>query len=116
VATSGAGGRTSGGPATGPDALTVIPFGEGMTRPSLLSKIDPTYTRDALAAKVQGLMLVKCVITTRGNLESCRVVKGLPHMDSAVLSALAQWRYSPVLFQGKAVNVDYVIPVRLVLP
>ena len=87
-----------------------------MTRPTLVSKIDPTYTREALEARVEGLMLVKCVISTAGALQNCRVVKGLPHMDAAVLGALRGWRYTPVTYQGAPVSVDYVIPVRLVLP
>jgi protein TonB len=96
--------------------LTVIPFGEGMTRPSLLSKVDPAYTREAIEAKVEGLMLVKCVITKQGALQRCRVVKGLPHMNDAVLTALASWRFTPITYQGQPVDVDYTIPVRLVMP
>jgi protein TonB len=94
----------------------VLPFRDGMTRPALLSKVDPLYTREAREANVEGLILTKCVISTLGTLKSCRIVKGIPLMDQAVLSALAQWRYSPVLYQGKAVTVEYVIPVRLVRP
>ena len=73
--------RSAGG-GTGPTAKgegeSVLPFGPGMTRPSLLSKTDPTYTREALAASVQGLMLVKCTITLQGALTACRVVKVFP--------------------------------------
>jgi protein TonB len=100
----------------GPPNLTVVPFGEGMTRPSLLSKVDPAYTREALEAKVEGLMIVRCVITTQGALERCRIVKGLPHMNEAVLTALTMWRYTPTAYQGQLVNIDYNIPVRLVMP
>jgi protein TonB len=87
-----------------------------MTRPTLVSKREPAYPREALVAKVGGLMLVKCVITTEGNLQRCRIVKGLPFMDQPVLQALASWKYTPVLFQGRPVTVEYVIPVRLVPP
>jgi len=114
----GAGGKselTGTGAKGGKEAESVLAFGPGMTRPSLLSKTDPTYTREALAASVQGLMLVKCTITLQGALEGCRIVKSLPHMDAAVLTALTNWRYAPVTYQGRAVAVDYVIPVRLVL-
>jgi len=118
---SGSGARGTGG-GTGSEAgrasgdTEILPFRDGMTRPSLLSKVDPTYTREARESNVEGLILTKCVITTLGTLKSCRIVKGIPLMDQAVLSALAQWRYSPVLYQGKAVTVEYVIPVRLVRP
>jgi protein TonB len=92
----------------------VLPFKDGMTRPTLISKIDPQYTREARDADVEGLILTKCVITTTGTLKSCRIVKGIPLMDQAVLTALSQWRYSPVLYQGKPAAVEYLIPVRLV--
>ena len=95
---------------------SVLAFGAGMTRPSLVSKQEPAYPREALVAKVGGLMLVKCVITLQGDLRNCRIVKGLPFMDAPVLKALASWRYTPVLFQGRPVSVEYVIPVRLLPP
>jgi len=100
---------------TGND-VTVLPFTDGMTRPKLLEMVEPQYTREARDANVKGLFLAKCVISTQGSLQKCRVVKGLPMMDQAVLSALARWRYTPVIYQGKPVAVDYVIQVRLTGP
>jgi TonB family protein len=94
----------------------VLSFIDGMTRPKLISKIDPEYTREARDANVEGVILAKCVITTTGMLLRCRIVKGIPLMDEAVLTALSQWRYSPVLYQGKAVAVEYLVSVRLVSP
>jgi protein TonB len=105
----GAGARA--GAASG-DQIT-MPFMDGMNRPELVSKVDPEYTKEAREASVEGLILAKCVIQTDGSLKRCRIVKSLPTMDQAVLSALAQWRYTPVVYQGKPVAVEYVIPVRL---
>ncbi len=96
--------------------VTVLPFMDGMTRPELLSRVDPVYTREARDARVAGLILTKCVITTQGRLKACRIVKGIPLMNQAVLAALTQFRYSPVRYQGKPAAVEYVIPIRLVLP
>jgi protein TonB len=104
-------GSGNGGANKGESAI--LPFMDGMTRPQLLSMIEPEYTREARDANVKGLFVAKCVITTHGTLQRCRVVKGLPMMDQAVLAAIAQWRYSPVVYQGKPVAVDYVIQVRL---
>jgi serine/threonine-protein kinase len=45
----------------------VVPFGEGMTRPVLMQPGRPiTYTREAIAARVEGVSIVRCVITSRG--------------------------------------------------
>jgi protein TonB len=95
---------------------SVLPFGPGMSRPSLLSQTAPIYTREAKAAGVGGLMLVKCVITVTGSLTGCHIIKGLQFMDQAVLTALSSWKYTPITYQGHAVSVEYVIPVRLVAP
>jgi protein TonB len=92
-----------------------MPFGPGMERPALLSGPQPVYPREALAAKVEGMMLVKCVITTAGTLRSCRILKGLPYMERPVLDALAQYRYKPVVFQGRPINLEYVIPLKFKL-
>ncbi len=76
----------------------------------------PQYSREALEARIQGKMIVKCVVTVQGKLENCRVIKALPHMENEVLSALATWRFKPCTFQGKVVNVDYVFTITLALP
>jgi protein TonB len=95
---------------------TVLPFGDGMQRPKLLSKVDPVFTKEAREARAQGLILAKCVITTAGRLRDCQVVKGVPLMNQQVLSALQKWRYEPVIYRGQPVSVRYLIPVRLELP
>jgi periplasmic protein TonB len=107
-------GGTLGGQLGGQRGGEVLPFGEGMTRPQRLSGRDPVQTREAREARIEGRMLVKCVITIEGTLESCRIIKPLPHMEEAVLSALRTWRMSPVYYQGRPVSVDYVIPIRVV--
>jgi eukaryotic-like serine/threonine-protein kinase len=95
---------------------TVLPFGPNMSRPILLSGSDPLYSREAIIANVEGVMIAKCTITTVGMLQNCRIVKGLPHMDKSMLDSLATRRYSPVVFQGKAIAVEYVFNIRLVRP
>ena len=77
---------------------------------------DIVSTREALAAKVEGTMVVKCTITKKGQVENCRVIKGLPHMNEAVVQALEARVYKPIQLQGKPVAVDYVFNIRLVAP
>ena len=111
---------TSAGPpaAAGPAALgDVVPFGEGMTRPKLVTPGKPvSYSREAIEARVEGTMIVKCTITVDGQVEKCTVLKTLPFLEEAVLQSLYSSRYSPVTFQGKPVAVGYTFNVRLVPP
>ncbi len=94
----------------------ILPFGEGMSLPRLLEAPEPSYPREAREARVEGTLLAKCVITTEGALQRCRIIKSLPFLDEPVLAALAHRRYAPVMFQGRAVNVEYVISLRFERP
>ena len=95
----------------------VVPFGEGMTRPVLMQPGRPiTYTREAIAARVEGVSIVRCVITAEGAVERCKVIKPLPFMDEAVVEHLQSQRFQPVTYQGKPVSVGYNFSVRLTLP
>jgi protein TonB len=105
-----------GGKVGGQGTRAVLPFGAGMTRPQRISGRDPVYSKEALAARVEGLMIVRCTITVEGRLDRCRVIKTLPFMERAVLDALATHRYTPVMFQGQPVSVQYVFNIKLVMP
>ncbi|WPB80716.1 TonB family protein [Archangium violaceum] len=93
-----------------------VPFQEGMPRPVEVKGKDIVYTREALQARVEGTMVVKCTITKKGEVENCRVIKGLPHMNEAVVQSLQARTYKPIQLQGKPVAVDYVFNIRLVAP
>jgi len=110
--------RPSAAPVVPPEApRDVVPFGEGMTRPVLLQSGRPiTYTREAIAARVEGVSIARCVITAEGLVERCKVIKPLPFMDDAVLEHLQSQRFQPVSYQGKPVSVGYNFSVRLTLP
>ena len=107
-------GGTLGGTGTG-----TLAFGEGMNRPVLISGPGgtqmPQYTREAREASIEGIMLVKCTITTEGSVTSCQIIKPVPHMDQAVLQWLAAAKYSPVTFQGHPQAVSYVFNFRFKL-
>jgi TonB family protein len=94
----------------------VLPYMEGMSRPEQLGGKDIAYTQEALEARVQGAMTVKCTITKEGRVQNCRVLQSLPHMEQSVVDALQSRTYKPILYQGQPVAVDYVFRVRLTLP
>lgn len=88
----------------------------GTTPPVFLGGRKPQYTAKAIAARSEGLAVVKCIITVEGTVERCRVLQSVPHMDAEILSALATHRYKPVTYQGKPIAVDYTFNIRLSLP
>jgi len=91
-------------------------FNETMTPPAMLSGPAIEYTQRALEREVQGLMVVKCVVTIEGVVRECRVIQSLPFMDRVVIEALERRRYKPALLQGRPIEVDYTFKIRLNLP
>jgi protein TonB len=88
-----------------------------MTPPQLLSGgAMPRYTPEALEARVRGTVIARCTLTREGTVEDCRIIKGLPYMNDAVIEALERRRYRPVYFEGRPVTVSYIFNVKLQLP
>lgn len=108
-------GTGTGGSGDGSDA--VLPFGEGMTKPECDRAAAPIeYTREALEAQVEGLLIIRCTVRAEGSVESCQLVKGLPHMSEVALRQVSKWKCRPATFQGRPVSIDYFFNIRLTMP
>jgi TonB family protein len=105
-------------PVATPATLTAaaVEFNDTMTAPAMISGPAPEYTADAVDRGVEGNMQVRCIVTAEGQVRACKVVKGLPFMNVAVVDALEQRKYKPAMAQGKAVDVYYTFNIRLKLP
>jgi TonB family protein len=95
---------------------SAVEFNDSMTAPVMISGPAPEYTPQAVDRGVEGTMVVRCVVTTVGVVRNCKVLKGLPYMNEAVISALLQRKYRPALSQGKPLDVYYTFNLRLKLP
>ncbi|HEX5747248.1 MAG TPA: TonB family protein [Archangium sp.] len=86
--------------------------------PEVLAQVQPRYPRRAKADGIQGLVLVRIIIGTDGRVEPehTRVIRSVPELDAAAISAVSQWRFSPALgHQGRPVRVIVEIPVQFSL-
>jgi len=95
---------------------SALEFNDSMTVPTMVSGPVPEYTPEAIERGVEGNMQVRCVVTFEGQVRRCKVVKGLPFMNTAVIDALEKRKYKPALAQGKPVDVFYTFHIRLKLP
>lgn len=87
-----------------------------MKDPAYLSGPTPQYTEKALEKEIQGLMVVKCVVTVDGRVHDCRVVRSLPFLDRSVIEALERRRYTPATQGGRPIEVDYTFKITMRLP
>jgi TonB family protein len=68
----------------------------GASPPSVLSRVDPEYSKQADRANLSGTVLLSMVINTDGMAEDIRVVKSLGMgLDEKAIEALQKWRFSP---------------------
>jgi periplasmic protein TonB len=87
-----------------------------MTPPRLLAGPEIRYTEKALENDVEGLMIVRCILTIGGEVRRCEVGQSVRFMDSTVVEALEKRRYTPVTLEGRPIEVYYTFKVRLKLP
>jgi tol-pal system protein YbgF len=88
--------------------LTALPEvykpGNGVSMPTLVAEVKPQYTAEARSAKIQGTVIVDCVVLTDGAVGDCRVVRSLdPGLDQQAITSAQQWRFKPGMKEGRPV-------------
>ena len=79
----------------------------------LLHKIEPSYSVEARAAKVQGTVVLYVVIGTDGKAYDVQLRKGVGYgLDEQALDAITQWTFKPGTRDGMAVPVQATIEVN----
>jgi protein TonB len=79
-------------------------------KPVVLHKVNPDYPELARKAGVSGMVVVKVLIGTQGNVEKVEVVKSHPMLDEAAISAAWQFKFKPGKQRDRAVKVWMSIP------
>jgi len=100
-------------PQTGPVRFI---SGGNITEPIKISAPQPKYPEAARQARMQGVVVLECVIDKQGNVQSVKVLRGLPlGLTEAAVSAVKKWKFKPSTLNGKPVSVIYVLTVRFTL-
>src|SRR5262249_18710138 len=89
--------------------------GNGVTMPVPLHVERPRYSTDAMRARVQGIVLVECVVRPTGTCSDIHVVRSLDPrfgLDNEATRAAALWRFRPGMRQGKPVAVRVTIELE----
>ena len=80
--------------------------GNGVTLPILVRDVQPSYTPAAMAAKVQGSVLLRAVVLDDGQVGDVEVIESLdPELDQQAINALKLWEFKPGAKEGKPVAV-----------
>ena len=85
----GSGGGTGGG---------VYQPGNGVTQPRLIKEVKPSYTGEAMRAKVQGVVTMTAVVMPDGSVGNVQVTRSLDPtfgLDQEAIKTVKQWRFAP---------------------
>ena len=77
--------------------------------------MQPLYPSAAKAARIQGPVVLRAVISKEGTIENLAVQSGHPMLVKAAIDAVRQWRYRPYLLNGDPFEVETQVTVNFVL-
>jgi TonB family protein len=96
-----------------PSPPTVYRVGNGVSAPAVLRKVEADYSEDARRQRLQGVVVVQFVIDEQGVPENLKVTRSLDAgLDQKAVEAVAKWRFSPAMKDGKAVPVIVSVEVN----
>jgi TonB family protein len=95
---------------TPPTTQPVEPYrlGPGIQAPVVLRSVQPKYPREALQAKIEGVVELELVILADGTIGDVRVTKSLDKtngLDQQAIDAAKQWLFRPGTRDGRDVSV-----------
>lgn len=107
-------------PAITPPPPKPLPIGpvqlpENATAPVALSKPSPVYPEAARTEGIEMTVVVKYVVTERGDVTNVRILKGHPLLDADVMRVVKSWRFSPAMHEGHPIAVFHVSRIPFVL-
>ncbi len=90
--------------------------GGNIKPPKKIRDVKPFYPPQAMADRVQGVIILEATIDSIGNVVKARVLKSLPALDEAAVEAVNQWQFEPTMLNGVAVPVIMTVTVNFTLP
>jgi TonB family protein len=105
----GTGGGTGGG---------VYREGNGVSSPIPIKEVKPTYTGDAMRARIQGLVTMEAVVMPDGSVGDVHIIRSLDSkfgLDQEAIKTLRQWRFRPGLRLGQPVPVLIIVEMSFTI-
>ena len=107
-----------------PDMQGAYRIGDGVTSPKLIYQVEPEFSEAARKKKISGKCTVSALVGTDGLIQEVVTTKSIADtvprklqkaalsLDEEAKRAVRQYRFTPGMFQGKAVPVRVMIDVE----
>jgi len=105
------------GDAPAPPAPPQLPkgpvrVGGKISEPRKTHNTPPLYPEVAKRARGQGTVILEATISPQGRVAEVKVLRGIPMLDEAAMSAVRQWTYTPTMLNGVPVPVIMTVTVN----
>ena len=84
--------------------------------PRKIRSVDPRYTGRAREACIEGTVILQAVITKAGTVRAVSVLRSLPGLTDAAVTAIRRWKFEPATLDGRPVDVYYNVAVNFRAP
>jgi protein TonB len=98
-----------------PPPPRITRVGGDIKAPALLKRVEPVYPPLAVAANIEATVILDAVVDEEGEVTDVRVLRSGGVLDKAAVDALLQWRYAPLMLNGRAApfQLTVVLSFRL---
>ncbi|MGE0456332.1 MAG: TonB family protein [Vicinamibacteria bacterium] len=104
-------------PGAAQQAASDVPLAgaEGVPVPKRTKSVLPEYPAAAQAQGVRGIVILQVLIDEQGKVSEVDVVRSIPGLDEAAITAVRQWEYEPVKIDGRATPVRLTVPITFLM-
>jgi TonB family protein len=102
-------------PPSYPAPAAPVRVGGNIKTPAKIRDVRPMYPPDAQAAGVQGVVIIEATIDADGRVSNGRILRSIPPLDDAALTAVRQWEFTPTYLNGAPVPVIMTVTVNFTL-
>jgi protein TonB len=78
----------------------------------VIHRVNPLYPRMALTARMNGVVVVECVIDKTGVVRDARVLtSSSPMFNQSAIDAVEQWQFAPGTLYGNKIDTIFDLTV-----
>jgi protein TonB len=92
-----------------------VRVGGSITAPRKIRHENPIYPPIAVAARIEGTVILEATIDETGTVVNVRVLRSIPLLDEAAIEAVLDWSYEPTLLNGSPVPILMSVSVTFEL-
>jgi TonB family protein len=85
-----------------------------VTKPTIINRVEPTYPRRAVQKKAEGTVILRILISEKGDPIEINVLRDpgpTTGFKDAAVSAVKKWKFRPAVKEGKRVKVWMTYPI-----